>query len=119
MHLIRFLNGHFYLEIYLEEDYPGENKTRIYIAYSAGNKQLKGKMFADFDLGGGLLMGGPTLTSYQPDRFRFLRYVRLQEGYYSDDFHTYRLKWTPGNTYFDYLMYFLTVTFFTYPLTFP
>lgn len=78
-----------YPEIYLED----ENYNRLLIAYSRGNKILTGN--DGTDIGGSLLFGGPMLSPVEPIRSKKLASYRHRAGPLSNDFHVYRLRWTP------------------------
>ncbi|XP_057670683.1 beta-1,3-glucan-binding protein-like [Diorhabda carinulata] len=78
-----------YPEIYLED----ENYNRLVIAYSRGNKIFTGN--DGTDIGGSLLFGGPMLSPIEPTRSKKLSSYRHKTGPLSDDFHIYRMRWTP------------------------
>ncbi|CAH1105316.1 unnamed protein product [Psylliodes chrysocephalus] len=77
-----------YPQIYLED----ENNKKIVIAYARGNTVLRGN--ENMDLGGSLLFGGPIIDSKEPSRSSNLKSIKKSQPL-SNDFHTYRIKWTP------------------------
>lgn len=76
-------------EVYLE----GENYQKLILVYARGNKELAGS--DGVDVGGSLLFGGPMLSTREPQRSSKLSTLRNQSPF-SQDFHIYRLRWTPG-----------------------
>lgn len=74
-------------EIYLED----QQGRRILIAYTRGNKHLKGN--AGDDLGNSLLFGGPVKEHSEPARSSKLKSF-VPSAPLSESSHIYRLRWT-------------------------
>ncbi|KAB0796437.1 hypothetical protein PPYR_10498 [Photinus pyralis] len=77
------------------------NPSKIWIAYSRGNTKLimsdpndiDVRGFSGTDIGGRLLLAGPTLEEREPQRSKRLVHKYADQPF-SDDYHTYGLVWT-------------------------
>lgn len=81
------------LELEDKAQTEGDNSPKVWIAYSRGNKVLKGN--GPEDLGSRLIFGGPVVYPTEPIRSKFLS-SNYGRSPYSDDFHIYTLDWRPG-----------------------